>query len=106
MIYYILLCNPYWLVEEWSIIKKLNFIRFKSKYKVQLKLDRRQVDLVIKSLYITQCVIKREDPDINLLFKDKNNDFDKLFYLQRFIGATANRQLYNTIDNCYFIKER
>ena len=62
--------------------------------------------MLIKSLYVAQCNIKREDPDINLLFEDKEHDFDTIFYLQRIIGATANKQIYNIIDTSHFIKDR
>lgn len=65
-----------------------------------------QIDLLIKSLYIAQCNIKREDPDLNLLFENKERDYELIYLLQRFIGSTANKQIYNIIDNDYFIKER
>lgn len=39
-------------------------------------------------------------------FKNKEHDFDTLFYLQRIIGATANKQIYSIIDTSYFVKDR
>jgi len=101
-IYYVIL----WLLKEWNNIKLFNFRNVKRRNKVLLSLNRVQIDLIIKSLYVTQCNIKKEDFDINLLFENKEIDFDKIFYLQRFIGASANRQIYNIIDNDYFIKDR
>lgn len=79
-------------------IKIFNFVNFKKKDKVILSLNKTQVDLVIKSLYIAQCNINREEPDLNLLFKDKEHDYNLLYILQRFVGATANKQIYNIID--------
>jgi len=101
-IYYVIL----WLLKEWNNIKLFNFRNVKRRNKVLLSLNRVQIDLIIKSLYVTQCNIKKEDFDINLLFENKEIDFDKIFYLQRFIGASANRKIYNIIDNDYFIKDR
>ena len=68
--------------------------------------NKKQIDLLIKSAYIAQCNIKREDPDLNLLFEDKEHDYDLLYILQRLIGATANKQIYNIIDSSFFIKDR
>lgn len=88
-----------------NYIKIFNFVNFK-KDKVILSLNSVQIDLLIKSLYVTQCVFKKREININLLFENIECDFDLIFYLQRIIACTANKQLYNIIDNDYFIKDR
>lgn len=71
-----------------------------------LSLDATQIDLLIKSLYITQCVLKNKEASINLIFSDKDRDYDVIYYLQRIIGLKANEQLFNIHNNNYFIKNR
>ena len=73
--------------------------------RVVLCLSEKDIDLLIKSLYITQKIISLKLLDLRFLYLEENA-CDSMYYLQRFIGATANKQLYNIKNNCSFIKNR
>ena len=67
--------------------------------KMNVSLNAREIELILKCLAIGYENFDNE----KLLFNDKNNDKEKIFYLQRFLGCKAN-QIFNYIDNNEYFK--
>ena len=44
--------------------------------------------------------------NLNLLFKNLESDYDKIYYLQRIIGSSANKQIYNIDYISHFVVDR
>lgn len=89
-----------------SNINIFNFIhKRKKKKRVILYLSAKDINLLIKSLYISQKSIELKLLDLRFLYLEENA-CELMYYLQRLIGCTANKQLYGIKDLDYFSENR
>ena len=81
-----------------TCLKEIIEYKFK-KDKILIEFNSYEIDLIIKSLWLGYSNADNE----NLLFKNKENDKDKLFYLHRLLSSEANNFFYNKLNNDYYI---
>lgn len=77
----------------------------KRKKQVILRLSAKDINLLIKSLYISQKSIELKLLDFRFLYLEENA-CELMYYLQRLIGCIANKQLYGIKDLDYFSENR
>ena len=82
-------------------MKKIKHIKRKRHLdkKMEIKLNSYEMDLLLKSLWLGYSNADSE----RLLFKNNENDKNKIFYLHRLLSSKANKFFYNKINNDYYI---
>lgn len=87
-------------------IKIQSFIhRRKKEKRVILYLSAKEIRLLCNALYISQKSISFKLLDLRFLYLEENV-CDLMYYLQRLIGCTANKQLYGIENLDYFSENR
>lgn len=81
-----------------TCLKQIIYYKF-NKRKILIEFNSYEIDLIIKSLWLGYSSVDNE----NLLFQNKENDKDKLFYLHRLLSCEANKFFYDKINNDYYI---
>jgi len=82
-----------------TMIKYIFDTKNNTKNKMKFKFNAYEIDLIIKSLWLGYSNVDNE----LLLFRNKENDKNKLFYLHRLLSSEANKFFYKKLNNDYFI---
>lgn len=70
-----------------------------NKKRICLNFNTYEMDLIVKCLWLGYNNTEKEQ----LLFDNKDNDKNKLYYLHRYLSSKANKFFYNKINNDYYI---